>query len=274
MARIEVQMYEIQDPQEAEAVIELGVDRIGSVILTEGNWKVPAIRDAISISKGARVKHSLIPLFHTKGVLFRVIEYYQPDIIHFCERLTYDDGRMMPCEAFVDLQIHIRERFPEIEVMRSVPVVVPESSQMIPTLEIAECFEVASDYFLTDTWLGSEPVEGYIGITGRTCDWAVARGLAESSPIPVILAGGMSPENVYEGVMIVRPFGVDSCTGTNAVDSSGEPVRFKKDPDKVAAFVQEVRRAEKDLKTIESGTVREPPLWGKSNTTSSPKGRE
>ncbi len=247
MPRIEVQIYEIQDPREAEAVIELGVDRIGSVILAEENWKVPAIRDAISISRGARVKHSLIPLFHTRGVLFQAIEYYQPDIVHFCGRLTHDDGRMIPCVPLVELQTCIRKRFPEIEIMRSVPVVAPESSQRIPTPEIARYFEAASDYFLIDTSLGSEPVEGYIGITGRTCDWAVARELAESSPIPVILAGGLSPENVYEAVMVVKPFGVDSCTRTNAADSSGRPVRFKKDHDKVAVFVQEVRRAERDL---------------------------
>jgi phosphoribosylanthranilate isomerase len=247
MTRIEVQIYEIQDPREAEAAIELGVDRIGSVILAEENWKVPAIRDAISISRRAGVKHSLIPLFHTRGVLFQAIEYYQPDIIHFCGGLTHDDGRMMPCEPLVELQTWIRNQFPEIEIMRSVPVVAPESRQTIPTLEIARYFEAASDYFLIDTCLGSEPVEGYIGITGRTCDWVVARGLAESSPIPVILAGGLSPENIYEAIIAVKPFGVDSCTRTNAVDSSGKPVRFKKDHDKVAAFVQEVRRAERDL---------------------------
>jgi phosphoribosylanthranilate isomerase len=247
VASIEVQIYEIQDPREAEAVIELGVDRIGSVILSEENWKVPAIKDAIIISKGTRLKHSLIPLFNTRGVLFQAIEYYQPDIIHFCECLTNDDGLFIPCEVFVDLQVCIKERFPEIEVMRSVPIATPRSNKRIPTLEIAKRFESASDYFLTDTWLGREPVEGYIGITGRTCDWTVARRLVDLTSIPVILAGGLSSENVYEGVMDVKPFGVDSCTRTNKVDSSGRHVRFKKDLDKVRAFVQEVRRAEKTL---------------------------
>jgi phosphoribosylanthranilate isomerase len=247
MARIAVQIYEIQGPREAEAVIELGVDRIGSVILSEENWKVPAIKEAILVSRGAKVKHSLIPLFNTKEVLFQSIEYYQPDVIHFCGCLTHDGSRTMPCEALVALQVCVRKGFPEIEIMRSVPVATPGSSHRIPTLEIARCFEGASDYLLVDTSLGSEPVEGYIGITGRTGDWAVARGLAESSPVPVILAGGLSPENVYEAVMAVRPFGVDSCTKTNAVDGTGRHVRFEKDRNRVKAFVQEVRRAEKDL---------------------------
>ena len=247
MAGIAVQIYEIQSPWEAEAVIELGVDHLGSVILSEENWKVPAIREAILISREARVKHSLIPLFNTKGVLFRGIEYYRPDIIHFCGCLTNDDGGVTSCKALVDLQVCVKKRFPEIEIMRSVPIAIPKSGQRIPTLEIARCFEATSDYFLIDTSLGSEPVEGYIGITGRTGDWALARRLVKSSPVPVILAGGLSPENVYEAVMTVKPFGVDSCTRTNEVDSTGRPVRFKKDLDRVKAFVREVRRAEKDL---------------------------
>jgi phosphoribosylanthranilate isomerase len=67
----------------------------------------------------------------------------------------------------------------------------------------------------------------------------------------VILAGGLSPENVYGAVKAVQPFGVDSCTGTNQVDRRGKGIRFKKDPARVKAFVQEVRRAEKDLDDLE-----------------------
>jgi phosphoribosylanthranilate isomerase len=245
--RIAVQIYEIQDPREAEGVIELGVDRIGSVILSEKDWKSPAVKEAILVSKASRVKHSLIPLFDTKDVLFQAIEYYEPDIVHFCESLYTAQGGRMPWEALVELQISIKERFPRIELMRSVPIPTPTSIERIPTLEIARCFEAASDYFLTDTWLGNEPVEGYLGITGFTCNWISAGRLVESSSIPVILAGGLSPENVYEGVMAVKPFGVDSCTRTNARDGNGQPVRFKKDYEKVKVFVKEVRRAEKDL---------------------------
>ena len=248
--RIAVQIYEIQNSQEAEAVIELGVDRIGSVILSEQRWKVPAIKEAIRVSNGAGVKHSLIPLFNTEGVLFRAIEYYQPDIIHFCESLTHDDGHMMPCEALIERQCRVRERFPGIAVMRSVPIPAPDRTQGIPTLGIVERFEAVTDYFLIDTWLGKEPVEGYLGITGRPCDWRAARRLVGSSETPVVLAGGLSPENVYEGVMAVRPFGADSCTRTNAEGSNGGFVRFKKDYEKVKAFVAEVRRAEKDLSNL------------------------
>jgi phosphoribosylanthranilate isomerase len=64
------------------------------------------------------------------------------------------------------------------------------------------------------------------------------------SRIPVILAGGISPQNVAEGIRQVRPYGVDSCTCTNAVDANGRPIRFKKDLARVKALVAETRRAD------------------------------
>ena len=39
-----VQIYEIQEPRDAERLIEMGVDRIGSVILSPEQWKVPVLR--------------------------------------------------------------------------------------------------------------------------------------------------------------------------------------------------------------------------------------
>jgi phosphoribosylanthranilate isomerase len=69
--------------------------------------------------------------------------------------------------------------------------------------------------------------------------------LAQQSSIAVILAGGISPDNVIEGISRVHPAGVDSCTGTNAVDLAGKPIRFKKDPVKVAKLVQAVRQLDR-----------------------------
>lgn len=247
MPGIAVQIYEIQDPLEAESMIELGVDRIGSVILSEKEWKAPAVREAIRLSRGTDVKHSLIPLFNVRDILCHSIEYYQPDIIHFCDQLTDTRGRMLPIDAFVELQVWVKERFPQVEIMRSVPIASREGNVSVPTIDIAKRLESASDSFLTDTWLSNGPVQGFIGITGRTCDWTVAGTLVRTSSIPVILAGGLSPGNVYNGAAAVRPYGVDSCTGTNALDNLGKPVRFKKDLSRVKAFIEETRRAEMDL---------------------------
>ena len=143
-------------------------------------------------------------------------------------------------------------RFPDISIMRSIPITEAEAANSIPTLELAGWFEPYSDFFLTDTLLldgagddiGNQPVHGFVGITGKTCNWDTARRLVSSSRIPVILAGGISPANVAEGISRVRPAGVDSCTLTNAIDEDGRPIRFSKDLRKVQQLVDAVRKTE------------------------------
>ncbi len=239
-----VQIYEIQTPAEAEQCIEAGVDHVGSVLLSETAWRQPVLKETLSVSQGTPVKNSLISLFQERDTLYRVLDYYRPDYIHFCESFTDNHGLEMDLDRYIDLQMRIRERFPEVGVIRSIPVPVENAAPKYPTLKIAERMEPVSDLFLTDTWLEQEPVEGFIGITGRRCDWRRARELVVQSKIPVILAGGLSPDNVYEGLMEVAPAGADSCTQTNKRDKKGNPIRFEKDFESVKRFVKQVRRAE------------------------------
>jgi phosphoribosylanthranilate isomerase len=84
-----------------------------------------------------------------------------------------------------------------------------------------------------------------VGITGQTCSWRTAAELVAASNRPVILAGGISPDNVAAGILKTRPAGIDSCTQTNALDERGAPIRFKKDFQKVTRVVKAVREAEK-----------------------------
>ena len=117
-------------------------------------------------------------------------------------------------------------------------------------MEIAGLLDRHTDYFMTDTLRGDvnqaakQPVAGYVGITGEVCDWDLAAALVGASRIPVIMAGGISPENVCDAIGRVKPAGIDSCTQTNARDSRGKPIRFQKDMDRVRRFLEEVRRAE------------------------------
>jgi phosphoribosylanthranilate isomerase len=72
------------------------------------------------------------------------------------------------------------------------------------------------------------------GGTGTTFDWALA---GKRRPVPLVLSGGLTPENVGDGIAAVEPFAVDTASGTEA-----EPGR--KDPAKVDAFFRAVERAD------------------------------
>jgi len=252
-----IQIYEIQTPAEALAMIELGVDHIGSVIVSETDWKNPAIKQTLNAVGSSAAKSSLIPLFNSPHSVHRTLDYYQPDMVHFCEALTDHPDVRSYCRQLIDLQREVKKRFPRIQIIRSIPIARSGMHNSIPTLELSKKFEPYSDFFLTDTMLansagisdGRQPVPGFVGITGQTCNWRTAADLVASSRIPVILAGGISPANVSEGVRRVRPAGVDSCTLTNALDEKGRPIRFKKDPLKVKQLIEAVRQAEGLLKS-------------------------
>ena len=255
MPRLIIQIYEIQTPQEAEAVIALGVDRIGSVVLSEEGWKTPALKDTIDLVQASGSRSSLIPLFQTETTVLQALEFYQPDIVHFCDALALEKNSRQDCERLINLQIRVKKLFPEMSVMRSIPVAPSGDAHRVATLEFRRRFEPVTDYFMTDTLLvgasalpiAAQPVDGFVGISGRTCDWGMAGQLVRQSKIPVILAGGISPENAVEAITRTRPAGIDSCTQTNAWDAEGRPIRFRKDLKKVQALVAAVRRAERLL---------------------------
>ncbi len=87
--------------------------------------------------------------------------------------------------------------------------------------------------FITDTF---DAATGASGATGKTHDWRISRRLVEVSPRPVILAGGLTPSNVRQAVLEVRPAGVDVHTGVEGADG-------RKDRAKVERFIAEARAA-------------------------------
>jgi phosphoribosylanthranilate isomerase len=253
MKKIIIQIYEVQNPEEAEKLINIGVDHIGSVILSEADWKIPEVKETVELIRSSTAKSSLIPLYNAADSVLHTLDYYQPDIVHFCEALTGQKDVGNYHHKLLRLQEDLKKRFPQIRIMRSIPIAPSGMSHLVPTLELAEIFESTSDYFLTDTLLirdsdaDSQPVKGFVGITGQTCSWHTAAELVAASKIPVILAGGISPTNVTAGILQIRPEGIDSCTRTNSLDDQGVPIRFKKDITKVKQLVRAVRTAERKL---------------------------
>src|SRR5919202_2289828 len=66
-----------------------------------------------------------------------------------------------------------------------------------------------------------------LGGTGRTHDWRLSRRIRDSVSVPVFLAGGLKPQNVAEAVEVVRPFGLDVCSGVRA-DGRLDAVKLKR----------------------------------------------
>ena len=93
----------------------------------------------------------------------------------------------------------------------------------------------ALERFRTDFHLLDTRVEGLRGGSGRAWDWELAAH--RRSKVPAILSGGLTPDNVAEGIAAVRPYAVDVASGVEAAPGV-------KDPTKLEAFLAAVSPAE------------------------------
>jgi phosphoribosylanthranilate isomerase len=119
-------------------------------------------------------------------------------------------------------------------------------AEVARAIRVFKAFRVGSDFSLATldaypgafAYLFDASHAGQYGGTGRTTDWALARRAALSSRI--ILAGGLKVENVAAAIRLVRPFAVDVASGVESKPG-------KKDHGRLRDFIQEVRRAERQL---------------------------
>lgn len=124
----------------------------------------------------------------------------------------------------------LRRALPDLFLIKS--LVVRTDGNLPELLDTVRELAPLTDAFITDT---HDPATGADGATGRTHDWAVSAELVRRSPRPVILAGGLNPDNVHAAILRVRPAGVDAHTGVEGPDG-------RKCPDRLRRFVDEARR--------------------------------
>jgi phosphoribosylanthranilate isomerase len=116
------------------------------------------------------------------------------------------------------------------EDIRALKGLVPQKIIVATPAESEEVLAMANvaDAILLDTYK-----DGMLGGSGVAHDWNLSADLARRLSVPVILAGGLRPENVCEAVRKVRPYAVDVSSG---VETDG-----RKDAMKMRAFVSGVK---------------------------------
>ena len=126
-----------------------------------------------------------------------------------------------------------------------------DAASCAKTLPVIKAFRVTAGFSLTELgkfravseFLLDAARAGQYGGTGRIADWTLARRAATRRPI--ILAGGLTPENVGDAIRSVRPYAVDVASGV-------ESRAGKKDHGKMREFFAEVERANRELASAET----------------------
>lgn len=218
--QVVVQIYGVTAVADAEMLASLGVDNIGVHVESDfGAFDEIDVGAARTIGQSIRGRTRFVVLSLSSEIdeLAELVTAVEPDILHI--------GAAPQTFGIASLE-RLRDRAPSTELMRSIPVSGPSALQ-----EIRDLAPLA-DYLLLDTKIGDQ-----LGATGRTHDWSLSARLVKESNTPIIFAGGLSPDNVAEAIRIVRPWGVDSNSLTNA-----EHDARRKDEAKVRAFVSAARQ--------------------------------
>lgn len=219
-----IQIYTLQDVGEATAVAALGIDRIGITPARRGLPGEISASLAREIADAVRDTATVCALSVDSDpeAIVAMVEAVRPDVLHLCG----PPGAVSP-----DAVTSLRGRLPGVGIMQAIAVVGEES------VAEARAYASVSDCLILDS-VGSD-VEG-VGAAGVVHDWQVSRRIVDAVTVPVILAGGLSPDNVADAIAAVGPWGVDSLTHTNRRLADGG---FRKDLDLVAKFAEAARSA-------------------------------
>ena len=210
-----IQIYSMTSVADAVATADVGADLIGVVVGELG--LVPEAIDArmaheILAAIRPRARGVALSLSDDRDEICEMVDQVQPDILHIAAR-----------EIDPEDCAWIRTRVAPVRLLRAIAVRAGE------TLTEVSAHQDCVDYLMLDSGAKGLP---FSGVGGETHDWTVCRSVVELTHAPVILAGGLSADNVEQAIAAVKPWGVDSFTHT---DIAGQ--RGKKDPNRVRAFI-------------------------------------
>ena len=199
-----VKICGLTNPADRDLAIDAGADALG--FISQVPVETPRELPLAAVKKLA----SAVPPFVTT-VLVTAPESIS-EAVSSHERTQTDavqiHGSLSP-EELEELRAHV-----DAAIIVAVDVTSPDST--------LSAYAASADALLVDS--------ATMGGTGKTHDWERARALRARFETPLILAGGLTPENVAEGIKQVSPFAVDVATG---VERDGG----KKEPEAVRTFI-------------------------------------
>jgi len=145
------------------------------------------------------------------------------------------NGLVEICEGLkpTAIQIHGKKNFDASEIRERI-----KDTRLIKTIYVTKDAlkeTVIEDLKTFDAVLLDSFTKGQYGGTGRVHDWTLSRQIKEAvAPLPVILAGGLKPENVKEAILTVQPYAVDVASGVELRPAV-------KDHEKIRAFVENAK---------------------------------
>lgn len=210
---VKVKICGLMNPEDVKETCKAGVDMIGVIVDAPTRRSVTSQR-ALEI-------FSLVPKSVLKVAV--IVDKNVDDAVRIVHELNPECLQTHSSMSAADLKEIKAATGVKIMAVVGVPQKVKDSREiMARALEISK----VADFVLIDTEHG-----GAGGGTGLVHDWNVSRSIRETIDRPLILAGGLNPDNVRMAIEFVKPYGVDVASGVEAAVG-------KKDKNLVKKFIQ------------------------------------
>ena len=213
--RTRIKVCCIASREEARIAIEAGADALGLVAAMPSGPGPISNREIFDITAivPPPVSTFMLTAEQTAEAISKHVRATRPTAVQIVSHIDVEES-----EKLVFLEPSIRR----IQVIH----VEDESA-----LDLIPVYASHVHAFLLDSGRPSAAIPEFGG-TGRQHDWSISRAFVDASPLPVFLAGGLTPKNVQQAIRKVRPFGVDLCSGVRTNN--------RLDPAKLNAFVAAV----------------------------------
>ncbi len=190
----------IRSVEEAAGAVDAGATAIGVLV-----GVAESVPDRVTPDVGKKIAASV------PGGVTTVMVTHLTDPEEVADIAGYMKVRAVQVHGDMDVRglRTLRPLLPGVLIIKTIHVTGDEAAFR------AREYAAAADMLLLDTAAG-----GKIGGTGVTHDWSVSAEIVESSRVPVILAGGLNPENVAAAIEQVKPDGVDANSGLEHGDGS------------------------------------------------------
>ena len=209
---VRVKICGITNWTDARAACEMGAHALGLNFY-------PASPRAVSPAAAWEIRRRLPPFVEAVGVF---VNWEANAVTSLCASLRLHAAQLHGDES-PKLVAEVARRVPVIKAFRTA-----KGFSLVRMAKYRAALAILLDGART----------GQYGRSGRTSDWSLARRAAQSRP--VILAGGLTPENVAQAIHAARPYAVDVASGVESRPG-------KKDPGKLREFLNEVDRASREL---------------------------
>lgn len=204
----------------AKTALDCGADALGFLVgITH------LAEDKIETEDARSIIQKLPPFVSTVAVTHLTDTKAIIDMCKYLGATTLQIHDYIPPEAVMIC----RKNLNGIKIIKAIHVV----DDLERTLKLAHSFESVADALLLDSRTAER-----LGGTGKVHDWTISRQIVEQINIPVMLAGGLNENNVYDAVQTVHPFAVDV--------NSGVETHGNKDPMKVFGFIENAKKSERD----------------------------